>query len=287
MTQASPETAPEVVETSANDAPEATTETTSSEVVSMENWRNEMSGGDEKVEKRLGRYNSITDVGKALIEAQDKIRRGEAKSLPENPSDEQVAKWREENGIPESWDKYDLGETQINDDMKSIVESLLQVAHQKNIKSEDVNDFIAPLLAAEENRIKAENESDELDRQDVENTMREAWKTDYQSNKNAIDNLLSTIPEDVRGLFISGRLANGKAILNDPGMLSFLADTARAINPAATVVPNVADPVAAIDDEIASLEKMMGNRQSEYWKGPKSERLQSRYRELLETKDKL
>ncbi len=60
----------------------------------------------------------------------------------------------------------------------------------------------------------------------------------------------------------------------------------REVNPAATVVPGAGYAGAnAIADEIAGIENMMADKKSDYWKGAKSEILQTRYRELITARD--
>ncbi len=282
MTQASPEMAPETPAaenqtetTQAQDAPapavpanpETTQEPskpeTTSTVTSLENWRNEMAGDDEKLSARLGRYKSIKDVGKALVEAQDKIRKGEAKSLPENPSDEQMAEWRQENNVPETWEGYSLelgNGLVIGENDKPMVNSVLEAAHAANVNADQMDKILSSYFAGRESEIEARQEADENDRVSVESSLRDAWGSDFNSNKNAISNFIGQMPESIRDSFSNGRLSDGTAILNSPEMLEFFADTARKLNPTATVVPNSANPMQAIDDELAKLNKMMKNR---------------------------
>ena len=300
--QASPEMAPETgaeapntvvsVETQQSAAPvdNAVDNVADSAVVPLESWRGEMAGDDEKMAKRLGRYKTIGDVGKALIEAQDKIRKGEAKSLPENPTDEQVSEWRAENNIPDTWEGYslDLGDgLVIGENDKPMVNSVLEAAHSANVNADQMKSILSSYFAGRENEMAARQESDNDDRTSTESALRESWGPDFNSNKNAISNLISQMPESVRDTFSNGRLSDGTAILNSPDMLEFFADVSRKINPAATVVPNAANPAVAVSDELGKLNKMMGNRNSEYWKGPNSEKNQARWRELTELQEKL
>jgi len=52
------------------------------------------------------------------------------------------------------------------------------------------------------------------------------------------------------------------------------------------VPPGTGDIGAAIGDEIANIEKLMGNKASDYWRGPKAEKMQERYRQLVAARDK-
>jgi hypothetical protein len=72
------------------------------------------------------------------------------------------------------------------------------------------------------------------------------------------------------------------------GFNKWLAQFGREINPTATLVPvNDPDACKTISTEIADIEKMMGDQSSEYWRGPKSAQLQTRYRELTEASEKM
>jgi hypothetical protein len=64
--------------------------------------------------------------------------------------------------------------------------------------------------------------------------------------------------------------------------VKWLANQARALNPAATLLPAGSGDAIGIDTEIDRIEKLMKDRSSDYWRGPKSEHLQQRYRELID-----
>jgi len=77
------------------------TDAGSTEATWRDDWRQQMAGEDAKALKQLERYNSPADVATALRAAQLKISSGELKStLPGGATEQQVAAWRAENGIP-------------------------------------------------------------------------------------------------------------------------------------------------------------------------------------------
>jgi len=93
------------------------------------------------------------------------------------------------------------------------------------------------------------------------------------------------MPAEAQQLFMAGRLANGDPIMSHPGVLKTLVNWAREINPVGTVVPNAGANVAsAIEDEIASIDKVMKEDRKRY---NEDEKMQSRYRELLEARDRV
>ena len=81
-----------------------------------EDWRKQVVAAtglqetDEQFDKRvkqLERVNDIGSLGKNYFEAQDRIRKGETSNgLPENATDEQMAAFREANGIPATPEEY-------------------------------------------------------------------------------------------------------------------------------------------------------------------------------------
>jgi hypothetical protein len=132
------------------------------------------------------------------------------------------------------------------------------------------------------------HEGDLSAKQTTEDALRAEWGNDYRVNINAIGGLLDTAPKEVSEAVLNARTSDGKAIMNDPAIVRWFVQLAREANPVATLVPGSAGTgPQAIDTEISSIEKLMGNKNSEYWKGPTADKMQSRYRELLEARDRM
>lgn len=252
-----------------------------------DDWRQKAANGDEKLAKRFERYASPEAALKALVEAQNKISSGELKSpLPKNATPEEVKQWRQDNGIPEAPDKYDLkfeSGLVIGDDDKPIVDGFLKIAHERNLKNEDVKPVLEWYYKEQERQAETRQQMDNEDREKTIEELREEWGSDFKKNQNAVKSLLNTFPEEVRDLFAGGRLSDGTAIFNHPQVLRAFASMAREINPASTVVPSTAgDPAKTINDEISAIEKIMGT--PEYIK---DEAKQARYRELITVREKM
>ena len=72
----------------------------------------------------------------------------------------------------------------------------------------------------------------------------------------------------------------GRAIMNIPEVLQGLAEVARKLNPVAQLAPSTGrTPSETLDDEIAGIEKVMREDRKAY---NKDEKMQARYRELLQ-----
>ena len=257
-----------------------------------DDWRVKLAGGDEKELKRLARFASEADVYKAYRELEKKKSSGELKSpLPEKPTPEQLTEWRKDNGIPETPDKYDLKFDDglvIGEQDKPLIDEFVTKMHGQNANPAQVKAAIASYYEILGKQQQALAESDVSFKDEVLEGLREEWGGDFKKNLNAVNGLLQSLPEETRLAFETARTQDGKLIGNDPAIIKWLAQTAYEINPAATVMPgSLNNPGAAINDEIASLEKMVGDKTSDYWKGPNAAKNQARYLELLEARDRI
>lgn len=195
-------------------------------------------------------------------EAQDRIRKGEiSNGLPENATDEQIAAYREANGIPPEPSAYQLQLEQgfeLSDTQKEIFDSVFEQAHSGNVPNEVMSQMTNSFLKAQAKIIERQQQQDGIDAQQAAQVLKENWQGDYQTNINMIDGLLNQLPENVRDAFKGARMEDGRGVLNSPEIAQFLVDLARKANPAGAVVPNANNPVQAIEDEIAQLESRMG-----------------------------
>lgn len=287
--------APAVTTTIADATPEPSASpaaTTEGLLFTASDWREKMASGDEKVLKQLERYATPDQVAKALIETKRKISAGEFKKpLAADASPEDVAAWRQENGIPESFDKYEVKLSNgmvIGEEEKPFVDEFLKVAHEVNATPETVNKMLGWYYETTDARAEEQIQSDLAFKREAEETLRTEWGADYKTNLNLLNSVFDTAPEGLKQNLMSARLADGTVLGNNPEALKFLAGLAREINPIATVVPGAgAGAASAIVDELAKLTKMSANPTSDYWKGPAAEKNQARMRQLLEAQDRI
>ena len=291
---AAPVTAAPVAAPAAPAAPAAAPAT--EEPVAPRDWaslRTDYAKGDEKLLKRLERYSSEEAVIDALIAAQNKIATGGLKSpLPKDPTPEQVADWRRENGIPEKPEDYEItlpeGRTLGEADAAFVDDFIASAAHATNMTPEQASAAVAWYQDAQERELAARHQMDAEITQEATATLRAEWGSEMQLNKNMISGLLDAAPEGVKDGILGGRLADGTPIVSDVKVLRWLANIAREVNPVATVVPGSSGNAAqAIESELASIQKLMGDHKSDYWKGPQAEKMQSRYRELISVQEKM
>ncbi len=250
-------------------------------------WREDYAGEDEGKLEKLSRYATPNAAFDGLIAANQKIVSGDYKKVsafPGEGTEDEQKSWRSDNGIPESADKYGFETT---DENKSLIESLTKNAFDNNISPDHTKNFYdwhESQLQAEDDALK---ETDDTDTQTTEDLLRAEWGNEYRPHMNKIHGLLDTAPEGFKEQILEARLKDGTMLGSNPDALKFLIDLALIKNPTTTLVPAGGDLMSSIEDELKDLESMMGNRSSEYWKGPKAEGNQARYRELATARDSM
>lgn len=273
-------------------APAAKTDPAPTEPTDWATIRTKIANGDEKLEKRLARYSSVESLAQALIAAQNKISDGSLKSaLPKDATPEQLAQWREENGIPADPKDYDLTLPDgllIGEEDQPIVDEFVALAHSKNMTPDQVKDSIAWYMNLQEQQAEEQASADLAAKEQATTAVKEMWGSEYDINKNLIKGLVAQAPDGAADLILSARLADGTPMMSHAPTLRWLADLARTVNPTATVVPGSGQNAAqAIENELADIQKLMGDKQSDYWKGPKAEKMQERYRQLISVQQKM
>lgn len=252
-------------------------------------WRDELAGGDEKARQRLERFAAPTDIFKSFRALEQRVSSGDLKAnvpFPEKGTAEEQTAWRKEQGVPETHDKYELKLPEgfvIGEADKPLVDGFLKDMHADNASPAAVNRAVNWFFKNRDTQMKANQEATSKVRQETEDALRGEWGNDYRKNDDVIDGLLSETlaDEELRKDIADARKLN-------PGLSKWLLGVALQLNPAGTILPNTGgNTVQAISDEITSLKKMMGDQNSEYWKGPKATANQARYRELTAAKDRL
>ena len=258
-------------------------------------WRNDLvtqlGFEGEEADKRMGQLERIPDINtfaKNYFEGQDKIRKGElSNGLPENPTDEQLADWREANGVPAAAKEYQVEYDQgleVTDDQKEVFSAVYDAAFEGNVNNDTMGSMLNAAVKAQAQIQERREAQDSVDAQQGQAALREAWGGDYQANINRVDALLSRIPEEIRDDFKGARMADGRGVLNTPGVMEFLASMSREVDPAGSVVPNASNPVQAVEDEIKQIETTMRDDPDKYW-GDRA--MQQRLEDLYEAQERI
>jgi len=242
-----------------------------------QSWRERIAGGDEAILKMTGRYNSEHDFAKAYKELQTKVSSGEYKKaipFPEGGTEEQVAAWRKENGIPLSPKEYDLsnmdGLTNSDDD-KPYVDAFLEGVHAKNLSPEAARAAVGVYFEMQQKSMASAVEADRAWASEQEEVLRSKWGPEYLPNYNMAQNFAITR---------FGK-ETGEALMKaGADSIEAIAAIAREINPAATIVPNSSDPGKSIGDELAKLNGIIGT--PEWYANPQ---YAQRYTQLIDAQN--
>lgn len=255
----------------------------------QDDWRARMAGEDKKLLGFLGRYPSEKAFVEAAKKDRDTLFANKTVKLPDNPTAEEVASYRKANGIPDEATGYfdALDDITVGDDDKPIVEQFLSAMHETNAPPALVKAAVSTYYQIVEEQQAAEADADRIMQSESIEALREEWGPDYKRNLNAMHNYLETLPETVRSAFTHGRGADGRPLGFNADVVKWLAGKALEENPLATVVPGAGQTsVQAVDARILEIEGKMGNRNSEYWRGPQSAKMQAEYRDLITMRDK-
>lgn len=263
-----------------------------------EDWRGKLAGEDEKLAKRLERFKSPVDVWKSFLNAEQKISAGQMKpTLPENPSEEDMAAYRKELGVPDKPEGY-LEKLPdglvIGDGDKELANSFIEQAHAANMPPEFVGAALDWYYQRQEAEVAKVAEEDKGYRSEAEDDLRGEWGGDFRPIQNSVKNFLNTTPvvgQDENGKDVTlgdvlrgSRSPDGRLLGDNPQFLRWIADLADKANPAGFVAPGAGDQSKSVDDEITQIEEVMRTKRGTY---DKDEKMQARYLKLLEARDRL
>lgn len=212
------------------------------------------------------------------------------KVLPKDAKPEDVTEWRKANGIPETPDKYDLtleDGTVIGDADRPMVMKFVERMHGENATPTQVKAALASYFDIQKEVIASRDETDAANKIAVEEELRAEYGGEYRANVNIVKAMLQSAPGEIADDFLTARMANGKRVVDDPRMVRFLVNQARALHPTATIVPSGGDQSKAITDEIAQIESTMrlpdGSRNPAYYNNAE---VQARYARLIEARSR-
>lgn len=249
------------------------------------NWRDAFAGEDDKFKSQLERYSTPEDLGKAFREQRSTISSGNLRPTPdENATPEDLAAFRSANNIPAESSGYleNLPEGLVlGEEDKEIFENFAGAMHEMNVEPAVMHKVIDWYNGFAEDQQDTMAEMDNGHHQETEDALRTEWGTDYRANINLVGSLIEgTFSEENASAILNARDAEGRAIMNIPGVLEGLASIQRQLNPVARIAPatgRTADQT--LEDEITDIEKFMRDDRDKYNKDEKS---QARLRELYQ-----
>lgn len=253
------------------------------------NWQEMLAGDDKEALKTLGRFTDPTALWKSYQAMRQKMDSGELKApLAKDAKPEEVAAWRKANGIPEAPDKYEIKLADglvIGEPDKPLVDNYLAAAHALNHTPEQVNANLNWYFQAVRQQEELVAEANQTARTACEEELRAEWGTDYRLTLNGVHSLLDGAPKGVKEAMLSAKAADGTNMMNQPGVMRWLAQTARELNPIASVVGVGGNASAqGIEDEIAQIEGVMKTDRAKY---NGDEKMQERLRKLYGARERL
>lgn len=251
-----------------------------------DDWREKLANGDDKRLERLKRFASPEALLQAQEEAQRKISEGlKPKGKPgDKATDDEWAAYRKEHGIPDKVEDFVKAialpdSRQIGEADKPVIEAFAERAIKSGIAPGDMTVLVDEYYRMQEEVQFQQAEEDTKFRKEAEKELKEAWGGDYAGNIAAMRPYFDGVDGELFDNLMGGRMADGRKIGNHPGIMKFFAAKAVAENPLASVLEPTNQGAAALDNEIATLEKRMGEDREAWFKDTKAqERLQALYR---------
>jgi hypothetical protein len=250
-----------------------------------DDWREKIAKDDEKVLKKLQRLKTPEDLAKSYLELEKKFSETRPKfQLPENPTPEDIAKYREENGVPEKPEGYDLnldGGLVIGEYDKPIIDAFTKKAHDKNMPAGELKKAVQSYFEA---RAEADAETTkfiEKTTQEAETELKANWGDKISENKNKIATFLeSQFGVDESRLLDQAILPDGTSLATNPKLLNkFLA----LANNFHQVPSDAVSNTRVLEDRIKEIDNFQRTNRDAYFK---DEAMQKEYRELLALKAK-
>lgn len=254
-----------------------------------DDWRSRWAGEDEKLAGFLGRIASEKSLVEGYKRLHDDVKAGKygVKPIGEDATPEDVAAYRKAFSVPEKPDAYLEALPDglvVGDDDRPYMSEFAEFMHSANAPKPVVDAAITWYYENLAKQDAAQLQLNDEARKSGEDALRQEWGPDFRRNTNITAQYLSNLPQAVQDAFNSSRMENGVLVLNNPEIVRWLADQALAANPLATVVPGAgANAGQAIADEIATIERTMRENRPAY---NRDERMQARYRQLLEAREK-
>lgn len=267
-------------------APAATTVTTPTDTDSEkgywpDDWQKRLAGDDEKSLKQISRYGSVDEIWKKAKSLEQRLSSGEFKTaLPKNPTADDLAAWRKDNGIPDTPDKYDLKGINIPEGDREVINDFLaNVAHSENFTPTQTRKAVESYYRMQERNDQVRAEKDEKDRGAGLDALSQEWGGQFTRNNSLIKNLVNKFPESVRESIFGARLADGTLLFNHPEVMRGFLALELERNPAGvTVHSGDGDLGKSMVERYDEIMKYMNTERSKYNKDNKT---QEEYRKLI------
>lgn len=250
----------------------------------------------DKTLARLKRFPSLSDALDWAFNSDKKIAEGtwkkEQGKAPETP--EEVAAYREVNGIPEAPEGYTEKLPDglvIGDEDRPAIDFFTKRFHDANLSEAQGQALIKGYYDMVDEQEGLRQQANLAAKEEAETTLKAELGAEYTASLNMINAMVATMPEELQTELYQSTKPDGSQIMNNPAMLKWLAQQAKALNFTGTTLPSGQQVAKTLTDEIAQIEGAMKDLGSAYYKGPKTPGgetvMRARYRELLDQQSAL
>jgi len=248
-------------------------------------WREDMVKGIEnpKAADVLKRYGSPSDLAKAFLSAQEKIRSGEYKRSMPDPTDEKaVAAWRAEQDIPDKPEAYEFPDiggvkyAEMDEPSKAVVSEFQKAFHEENIPKGTASKLAGTLVKVAEAQMMRQAEGDAIAMERVEDTLRAEWGREYRTNVKMGEAFMSADMGDETNDVLMARMPNGTRLADNPRFVKALAKWARGAGSDIFVDDN-GGGAKSLEQQKAEIEKVMKTDFSRYQR-----EFEPQYRKILD-----
>lgn len=203
-----------------------------------------LAGEDAKALERLARFNTPTDVTKALIEAQTKLsQRAEPPKLPENATPQQIAEWRKGLGVPDLGadakaeaflQAYKIAAPQgyeLSQVEGGMLEGLAKLAYEKGHSPREVKDITDFYFKSQAENKAALEKIDTTKQKEWVGQLREEWGRDFEAKVAAGEQFLNQRfagDMDAKTQLLNAQLPGGGKLGDSPQFVKMIAELAMA-----------------------------------------------------------
>lgn len=226
----------------------------------------------EKALNQMKRFQSPSEVSKAMLTIRQRLSTGEYQRAMPDPSDEAaVREWRSEQGLPEDPSGYELPVADgvkyedMNDQQKAVYEGWQKVFHENNVKPELARSLTEYANDIYQSQLEALAEWDAQMADKSEDDLRADWGAEFRTNiKMNIAYLNNTLGEDGAKQFLDARLPDGTAVKHSVQIAKMLNDAARGAGLTSTFESGEVVAGQSLLDKKAEIEQLMKTNLSEY-----------------------
>lgn len=237
--------------------------------------------GDPKASKMLERFQNVPEMAKALYAAQQKIRSGEYKrAAPTGDNPEEIKAWREEQGIPDSPDGYEIPGVDLatlDPGTKQTIDHLRSRLHAESFDKGKATVVATLLQEVAQMEMERTAQADATNRDAIEDTLRAEWGADYRRNLNMNGALLTQHFGDGMDSLLNARTPEGRRLADMPEFNRFLNAMARTSGGDILFDGDVKGG-ASIDGRLEQIRQVMNSNINEYY----AKGLDKEYAQLLE-----